>query len=299
VSHGRADLLLPCCIPVSLLTTLASRVYQDFLMGDRLDAYAKLLKHIRESGYAFWTVPEFAAAVSQGATPGPRVCVLRVDVDSDTKGAAKMFARERECGARATYYFRLKTLAPEFAREIRASGSEAGYHFEEIATVAKRLGLTTQAEIDEHLELIRDEFRRNIAHFAKECGSQPRTVTAHGDFANRRLGISNSHLLTQSLMDELGIVSDVHDPRVYAALATRFLDQPAPIWWQPGDPVQLLATDKPATILVLVHPRQWTCNPVANLKSDLARAHEELAYRRRSRTSLAVRAKAQSSNTSA
>ncbi len=283
---------------MTLLTGIVYRVYQDFLMGDRLGAYADLLKRIRDAGYAFWTMPEFAEVVSRGATPGPRVCVLRVDVDSDPVGAAKMFARERDVGARATYYFRLKTLVPDLAREIATNGSEAGYHFEEIATVAKRLGLTTRPEIDAHLDLIRIEFRRNIAFFTRQCGFAPRTVSAHGDFANRRLGVSNSYLLTNALMDELGIVSDVHDARVYAALATRFLDQPAPVWWQPGDPVQLLKTDRPATILVLVHPRQWACNPAANLGADLERIREEFAYRWRS-CALAAHTTAQSTNAGA
>ena len=265
-------------------------------MGDRLSAYRLLLRTIRDAGYVFWSVPELAARVTRGATLERRVCVLRVDVDSDPAGAARMFACERECGVRATYYFRLSTLDPDLVRQIIAYGSEVGYHFEEIATVAKRLGLRSRADVDVRLEAIRTEFRHNIAHFTRRCGYAPRTVAAHGDFANRRIGIANSHLLTRRLIDELGLVSDIHDERVYGALAARFLDQPAPTWWTPDDPVELLAAKRPSPMLVLVHPRQWTCNPLLNLSLDIGRVREEIAYRLRQRVA-ATRAESAGTST--
>jgi hypothetical protein len=62
-------------------------------------------------------------------------------------------------------YFRLKPLAPPVTREMQAYGSEVGYQFEELATVAERLGLRNKPEVDEHIGLIRGEFGKNLVGY--------------------------------------------------------------------------------------------------------------------------------------
>lgn len=249
-------------------------------MGSRLGAYRALLRRLVELGYQFRTITEFIEAKERGEAFTSPICLLRNDVDSDPAGAARMFAREREAGVRATYYFRLNTLDSALANEIASYGGEVGYHFEEIASAAKRLGLQTREQIDVHIEAIRDEFRANVAKFRARAGLTARTVAAHGDFANRRIGVSNQMLLTRALMDELGILADAYDARVHSALAARFSDCPPPQWWRPFDPTEALA-EKPATVSILVHPRQWICSPAVNLSLLGRRVHEETQWRRR------------------
>jgi hypothetical protein len=257
------------------------RLWQDLFMGSRLTGYRALLGRLKELGYQFHTMAEFIEEVTRGDHFPSPICLLRNDVDSDPRGAAKMFECDREAGVRATYYFRLATLDPTLAARIVAQGGEVGYHFEEIATVAKRLGLRTAKEVQDRLENIREEFRRNVGRFRARSGVLLRTVASHGDFANRRLGVPNQEMLTPALLRELGIVADAYDPRIHAGLAARFTDCPPPQWWKPTDPIMALAT-RPATVSILVHPRQWICNPAENFRLTVQRIGEEAGWRLRS-----------------
>ena len=126
---------------MSALRVIAWHLYQSLVMPDRLAEYCDLLRSIAANGYAFSTVEGFASNVIAGCMPPEKTCVLRVDIDSDSVGAARMFDIAAAEGAHGTYYFRLSTLDRSLALRIRAQGSEAGYHFEELATFAKRHGL--------------------------------------------------------------------------------------------------------------------------------------------------------------
>jgi hypothetical protein len=267
------------------------RAWQDIFMGSRLAEYSALLTRLKALGYRFCTMTEFVLAADAGEHFASPVCLLRNDVDSDPRGAARMFSCDRSAGVRATYYFRLSTLDPALAADIAATGSEVGYHFEEIATVAKRLGLRSHDDVAAQMERIRDEFRSNIATFRRRSGVPVRTVASHGDFANRRLGIPNQQLLTQTLLNELELVADAYDRRIHAGLAARYTDCPPPQWWKPDDPIRALEK-RPATVSILVHPRQWTCNPAANLRLTIRRVADEAAWRIRgaSRTAHVQRA---------
>jgi hypothetical protein len=263
------------------VSRLYHHAWQSVAMGSRLSDYRALLRFLVDTGYTFPTLSEFALAIDRNDPVSAPVCLLRNDVDSDPGGAAQMFACDREAGVRATYFFRLSTLDVELAREIAASGGDVGYHFEEIATVAKRLGLRTREQIDSHIDLIRQEFSANFRDFAAKTGLAPKVVAAHGDFANRRIGVPNHYLLNRELMSELGIVADAYDARIHGDLQARFSDWPAPRWWNPADPMGSLA-DRPTAISILVHPRQWTCNAALNIRLDARRLREEAAWRWRS-----------------
>lgn len=266
---------------MSAFQALRWHFYQNFLMPDRLSAYRQLLRNILDRGYRFLTIESFASEVRSNAiSPGPR-CVLRIDIDSDPEGASRMFHAASAEGVQATYYFRLATLHPPLAQRIVAHGSEVGYHFEELATYAKRHGLRTAAEVNRHLPEIREEFRRNAALFRDTMGVMPHTIAAHGDFLNRRLGIKNSHVVDLALMEEYGIVAETHEPWLMRAVDARVSDRPAPRWWHPRSPDESLAAS-PDVLYILVHPRQWVRAPLHNLFLDLQRGAEEIHYRWRS-----------------
>ena len=100
--------------------------------------------------------------------------VLRHDVDTDPTTAAAMWQIARSLGVRASFYFRLSTLDIDLMRRIAESGSEAGYHYEEAATVAKRERLRTRERALQEMPRMRDLFRRNLDDLRKAAASRSR-----------------------------------------------------------------------------------------------------------------------------
>ena len=142
------------------MKTIINRIYSDYLMPTRLPEYGALLEAAREGGYAQVSVREFvrpALAHRRGLT-----LVHRHDIDSDVRTAAKMFQLEARLGVRASYYFRLSTLDFGLMREIEAYGSEASYHFEEVADYAKRHHIKDADAIRSRFPEIRMQFLNNL-----------------------------------------------------------------------------------------------------------------------------------------
>jgi len=263
---------------MSALCSLKWHLYQNFLMPDRLEAFRKLLREIAGKGYRFTTLDAFASVIKSANVPDGPLCILRMDIDSDPAGAGRMFDIASAEGVCATYYFRLATLDAHLANRLRSQGSEVGYHFEELATCAKRMGLRTPEDIEANLEPMRDAFRRNVILFRDAMGECPRTVAAHGDFLNRRIGVKSQRMVDSALLDECGIAAEAHEPWLLRAIDARVSDRPAPLWWYPQSPEKAL-TASPRVIHILVHPRQWTRAPLLNARLDLERGMEEVIYR--------------------
>jgi len=264
---------------MSTLRSLKGHLYQNFIMPDRLEAFRKLLREIAGKGYRFTTIEAFASAIKAGNIPDGPLCILRVDIDSDPDGAGRMFdIASAEGGVHATYYFRLATLDPHLADRIRSQGSEVGYHFEELATCAKQMGLRTPEEIEANRQPMRDAFRRNVIYFRDAMGEPLQTVAAHGDFLNRRIGVKSQRIVDPALLDECGIAAEAHEPWLLRAIDARVSDRPAPLWWHPQSPEQALSTS-PRVLHILVHPRQWVRAPLLNARLDLQRGMEEASYR--------------------
>lgn len=262
-----------------MLETIRYRVYQDFLMPSRLGEYARLLTQLQEQGYTFLTVAGLAAAVKSGTLPA-LACVIRMDVDTDLWTARHMFEVEEALGVRATYYLRLRPFDANLARRIAAHGTEVGFHYEELATVAKRRGLRNKADVDAFLPKIREEFAANINWFAEQVGFWPKTIASHGHFINRKLGIPNHYAIDRTLRERFGIMAEAYDDWLNAPVQARFSDVEPPAWWSPGDPDEAIRRRVPC-IYILVHPRQWRANRFENARLEIERVMEELAYQGR------------------
>lgn len=252
------------------------RAYQNFLMRSRLPEYERLLGDFVAQGYSFLTVADLARQGTSGRLP-PRSCVVRIDVDSDVATARDMFRIERALGLRTTYYFRLRTLEPGLMREIADSGSEVGYHYEELATFAKRHGLRNGGDIDAWTDAIRADLARNIERFAEIAGRVPLTIASHGDWVNRKLRIFNHSVVDVALRARFGLLAEAYDDWLNAPVRARFADAPPPAWWVPGAPASAVA-EGTACIYLLLHPRQWRANWHENLRLDVERAAEGVAY---------------------
>jgi hypothetical protein len=261
------------------LRRLGDRVYSDFLMGSRLDDYQRWLEGALEAGYQVRSVGATWQLIGEGGLdPAQRHLVLRHDVDTDPGTAAAMWDIERRLQISSSYFFRLSTLDPRLMTEIDAAGSEASYHYEELATIAKRRGLRTPEDLLDHLQEARDHFAGNIKRLRASTGLPMRVVAAHGDFVNRRLGIANWVVLSDpEFRRSVSIELETYDREYLDHLPRRYTDAAPPLHWEPSDPATAVREGE-TIISVLVHPRQWRANPMANARDDIWRVVEGLRF---------------------
>jgi hypothetical protein len=255
------------------------RFYSDFLLPDRLPEYRRLLEEALALGYLPHSIGSYQEAAYSGIAPGARLLIVRHDIDTDVGTAREKWRIERELGVRASYFFRLSTVDVPFMRDLAAGGSEVGYHFEEIATLAKERRLRMRSEVEAHLPEIRARFRGNLQALRRQTGLPIRTVAAHGDMANRVLGMKNQELLDVDMRAELDIDAEVYDRELRAGVTSHFSDAPYPRFWTPYDASAALRRGD-AVVSILTHPRHWRRNVRENMRDDAWRLVAELRYRR-------------------
>ena len=258
------------------------RMYADFLMPSRLPTYRRLLESMQARGYAVVSIETYwkrlGSALPDG---GARQVILRHDIDTDPKTGRRMWDIQRSLGIGGSFFFRLSTVDVPLMREIAESGGHASYHYEELATVAKRRHLGSRAEVDAHRNEIRDEFRRNLESLRRQTGLPLDIVASHGDFANRRLGMANWLILTDpDVRRETGIELEAYDEALMGTVTSRHTDTLYPRYWVTESPLAAVERGDPV-VHVLVHPRHWRTAPLTNALDDLGRFRESLAYRSR------------------
>ncbi|CUI08900.1 hypothetical protein LXA47_23210 [Massilia sp. P8910] len=251
------------------------RLYSDYLMPSRLNEYEDLLRSAADKGYAQISVRDFLRAPP--AQPRPPTIVHRHDIDSNLRTAARMFAREVRRGVRSSFYFRLSTLDFGLMREIEDYGSEASYHFEEVAAFAKRHHLRDPQEVRRHFGAIGSEFAANLLRIEDRLGMKLSTVASHGDFANRRLGIINHEILADpALRARCGIACEAYDARLLRQFDLYISDRPPPQLYHPLAPAAALG--RYHSICLLTHPLQWETNWYDTTKCNLRRLAEGLTW---------------------
>jgi len=264
------------------MNAMLNRVYADYLMPSRLGEYEALVREVADAGYAQLSVREFFRQShdkerAQGH-PMPRSFVHRHDIDSDLRTAKKMFAIESRHGVRASYYFRLCTLDYGFMREIEAAGSEASYHYEEVADFAKRHRLRSADAVRQRFPEIRELFARNVSRIVERLGLPLTTVASHGDFANRRLKVINHELLRdEALRRRCGIECESYDAELLRCFDIYISDRKHPVYYYPLSPFEALG--KYQHICLLTHPVQWETNWVESTRCNVRRLVEEVAWR--------------------
>ncbi len=258
---------------------LIYRLYSDILLTDRLGEWRLLLERALERGYLVHSIRSAWDLLKADAIGSDsKVLVLRHDVDTDPGTAARMWEIERSLHIRGSYYFRLSTVDTALMRRIEEGGGEAGYHYEEVAAVAKRRGLATRSEVLSCLDLIRETFADNLRRLRERTGLPIRIVASHGDWLNRRLGVPNTVLLDDpSFREHVGVDLEVYDQAFMASVTSRCSDALYPMLWKPRDPSEAIRAGE-RFVYVLVHPRHWHANLRENLASDLIRAWETAAF---------------------
>lgn len=258
--------------------SIKQRIYTDYLAPDRFDEYSSLIELSLEQGFNHHTIYQFFNRLQhKDLRNEDKIFVHRHDIDTDPKGARTFFRAEKKFGIHATYYFRLKTIDTDFMHEIHEYGSEVGYHFEEIATFAKRHSVTSRYAIEAHRRAIESEFIENFSNFEEKLGAKVKTVSSHGDFANRKLGIANWHLLrNNTLREELGIECETYDESFMSAFDIYISYAPPPKFYAAKLPFDEIKTSN--KICMLTHPRQWRASFISNTKENLIRLIEEISW---------------------
>jgi len=260
--------------------TVRERIYADYFAPSRLVEYRRLLERALTAGFDHCTVYELYTALSR---PNPelndKIFVHRHDIDTDCATARQFFEVEKQLGVKASYYFRLNTLDVRLMSEIHEYGSEVGYHYEEIATYAKRSGLRSGKDVLEHIGAIRHEFERNFLAVEKRLGFKVRTVASHGDFANRAMRLSNAVILEdKALRERLSIECESYDDILMSFFDAYLSDAPPREYWRRGSPLEAVNTKR--KICLLTHPRHWRTNILVNTLDNLTRLIEEFLWRR-------------------
>ncbi len=260
------------------------RLYSDFLLPSRLAEYKAILAAALQQGYEIHSVASFWELIQKGQfDAAKRYFINRHDIDTDLATARLMFQIEKEMGVRASYYFRLSTIDTALMKEIAANGSEVGYHFEELATVAKTKGLTKE-NIGKEMVSIQALFKQNLQKLREKTKLPMHIVASHGDFLNRRLKLKNCALLDQTLRRETKIDLEVYDEVFKRYITSRHADTHFPLFYQPVSPLAAIMLGE-KVIYFLTHPRHWRANFWENLKHNLNRCWEECLYFFRSRSS--------------
>jgi hypothetical protein len=258
------------------MRTVINRLYSDYLMPSRLASYDALVGTAKSRGYAQLSVRSFHRLPADGDGQ-LRTLVHRHDIDSDLRTARKMFDIEQKHGVQASYYFRLSTLDFGFMRAIEAAGSEASYHYEEVADFAKREHLRDAAAVRRRFPEIAALFAANVTRIEQQLGQKLSTVASHGDFANRRLAIINHELLRDpALRLRCGVACETYDRALLDRFDLYISDRPYPQYYHPMSPFAALGRFE--RICFLTHPVQWETNWTESTRCNLRRLYEEMAW---------------------
>jgi hypothetical protein len=265
---------------VSSAGTIARRLHGHYLQRERLDDFDVLLRGALERGYRTMPLSAFADLTAAGSPRAEdRLLLLRHDVDTDVQRARRMWEMEHRHGVVSSYFFRRSTWDVAFMRELAAAGCDVGYHYEELATVVKERGAASAAEARALIGAARDRLRTTLPELRARTGLVLDVFAAHGDFANRAVGVSNVELLSDpALRAELGVRLEAYD--VESHVSARTSDGIPPRGWQPEDPMHAIVRGE-AVVAILLHPRSWGGAPTVNARADLVRLREGCVYRLR------------------
>jgi hypothetical protein len=215
--------------------------------------------------------------VSKGRTLPDKIIVHRHDIDTDLRTTRKLFESEKKHDIKSSFYFRLSTLDIDLMREIEEYGSEASYHYEELATYAKKNKIKDAAALRDRLPEIRTDFIANFCSIEQRFGRKMRTVAGHGDFANRKLKVNNTEILADpQLRQRCGIEVETYDRTLMENIDIYITDRPPPQFYYPSSPLDALGRYR--RIYLLTHPRQVETNWTANTRENLCRFYENLTW---------------------
>jgi hypothetical protein len=259
------------------IASLKYRLYSDYFLPNRLEEYRSFLQFALASNYMIASVIDYYDLKQNNQLPiDKKIIICRHDIDTDSNTARDFLKIEKELGVKASYYFRLSTLSPEIMTEIEEYGSEASYHYEEIATYCKMHRIKDPKSVYQEIEKIQSHFIENYCLIKTQFSLKMRTVCSHGDFVNRYLKIANTELLTSDVREKCGIECEAYD-QVIKEGSISISDSHAPTFWREESIFSAIKRGE-NIINFLTHPRHWRVSHWENTKDNFHRIIEDLLY---------------------
>ena len=148
--------------------------------------------------------------------------MLRHDVDHNGACTRKMFLFEKKIGVKSTYYFRMSTIDRELIKEMIDSGFEVGFHYESLANYADENGIRDPAQVD--FNKAREYLVEDIKRFREVTGINKFSICSHGAPTNDLLKISNNMILDGIDLEQLGVIFDAYDEKMYDCIDCHIMD---------------------------------------------------------------------------
>ncbi len=254
-----------------------NRIYADYLMHSRLKEYEKIIQSVLKEGFVFITYRDYVQGFrSNSLSKSEKYFILRHDIDTDVRTAKQFFRIEKKLNVKASYYFRQATMDITFMKAINDYGSEASYHFEEIASFCKKNHIKTREEAIANIKEIKFLFKNNLQKLESQLGFKIKTVAAHGDFVNRKLKIINNYITDDRMLrQELGILAETYDQDVFDSFDVYISDKPYPVYYTKSVSEHI---KKDKIICFLTHPRHWHTNFYVNTKDNIRRLVEGILW---------------------
>lgn len=262
-----------------MMKSLLYRIVSDYFIPNRIGHYEELLKTALAEGYSIMPHRDFVAALSSGSIQHNRILLVRHDIDTDPNYCLQWLSVEQRLGVRTSYFFRLITAKQSVMKAVIKSGSECGYHYEELADFAKFYRIKDRHVIESNLGLVQEEFIKNLRHVEMLAGAPIASVVSHGDFVNRKIQMANNRLVTDSLLKQCSLEYEGYETYITDRYSVNISDHIYPTYFR-GDisPMEAIRNHLPV-IHLLVHPRHWRSNWYWNTRENLTRLWEGAIYR--------------------
>ncbi len=259
------------------LRTIFNRIYADYLMPSRLREYEEIIQSSLSEGFIHITYAEYVQKLKNSMlNSNEKYFILRHDVDTDVATAKRFFKIEKKLHVKASYYFRQNTIDLKLMREINTYGSEASYHFEELAAFCKNKHIKNKDDAIARIHEIRQLFKSNFIKLEKKLGYKLNTVASHGDFVNRKLNLINNIITDDiNLRNELGILAETYDKDIFNSFDAYISDKPYPKYYTKS---VFESITKNRVICFLTHPRHWHTNVCVNTKDNMQRFVEGIVW---------------------
>jgi hypothetical protein len=234
-----------------------SRLYNalSIINNSRIKQYEDALIFALENNYKLVSLRQFLTHRSNQ----PHI-ILRHDVDQKDIGVKEIFDIEEKLGVSSSWYFRWSTVNPKLIRKIAETGSEVGLHYETLATICQRHGLSSTDQITPAiLDKAREEVKMEVIDFRERFRIPCLTIASHGHPLNTQIRISNNELITPQLSKEISLIAEAYDPELLSSLDCYLSDASPTInyGWAYNISLENAIIEGHQDICFLSHPHHW------------------------------------------